>query len=427
MRTLPLSSKKGVDPKNYRPVSLTSLVSKVMEHVVCKELVCHLTDNNIISHLQHGFQQGLSCTTQLISAIHDWASVLNTHGQVDAIFLDFAKAFDSVPYERLLAKAKFYGIRGKALALLRAFLVGRRQCVVMNGSCSGWSPVVSGVPLGTVLGPILFLLFINDLPAGIESNFELFADDISIPADHGILQQDLRALEAWAKRWQLSFVPQKCYAMSITLKRMPLTASYTLCGSVLEGVGLQKYLGVLITCTLSWHKQAEEVKTKATRVLNILQRSISSCSPAVKARAYSCLVRPIVECASVAWSPHTQRDIKAVESVPRRAARFVLNDYTRKTSVAAMLESVGWDSFERRRLIQDMMTFYNINFHGFKISFPADIHTKESSHATRAATKNIHQFFCPINNINAHKYSFLSVLYLSGTRYPRPFSVNVVL
>ena len=257
MRTLPLSSKKGVDPKNYRPVSLTSLVSKVMEHVVCKELVCHLTDNNIISHLQHGFQQGLSCTTQLISTIHDWASVLNTHGQVDAIFLNFAKAFDSVPYKRLLAKAKFYGIRGKALAWLRAFLVGRRQRVVVNGSCSGWSPVVSGVPRGIVLGPILFLLFINDLPTCIESNFKLFADNsvlyrpISIPPDHGILQQDLRALEAWAKRWQLSFAPQKCYAMSITLKRMPLTASYTLCGSVLEDVGLQTYLGVFITCTLS--------------------------------------------------------------------------------------------------------------------------------------------------------------------------------
>ena len=165
---------------------------------------------------------------------------------------------------------------------------------------------------------------------------------------------------------------QKCSVMSITLKRMPLTAS------VLEGMALQKYLGVFITCTLSWHKQAEEVKSKATTVLNILQRSISSCSPAVKARAYSCLVRPTIEYASVAWSPHTQRDIKAVESVQRRAARFFLNDYTRESSVAAMLESVGWDSLERRRLIQDMMMFYSINFHGVRISFPADIHTKDN-------------------------------------------------
>ena len=164
----------------------------------------------------------------------------------------------------------FYGIRGKALAWLGAFLVGRRQRVVVNGSCSAWSPVVSGVPQGTVPGPILILLFINDLPAGIESNIKLFADDnvlyrpISTPAGHAVLQQDLRALEAWAKRWQLPFAPQKCYGMSITLKRMPLTASYTLFGSVLEGVVLKKYLGVFITCTLRWHKQAEEVKTKAT-------------------------------------------------------------------------------------------------------------------------------------------------------------------
>ena len=247
--------KKGhrADPKNYRPVSLTSLTSKIIEHIVCKQICHHLSANSAIYCHQHGFQKGISCETQLISIIHEWASILNVHGQVDGIFLDFEKAFDSVPHERLLLKARFYGITGKLHYWLRDFLSGSRQRVVVNGSSSKWSLVLSGVSQGTVLGPILFLLFINDLPSGISSSVKLFADDsvlfrhIRTPADQHILQHDLAHLEEWAFTWQMNFSPSKCYKMSITLKRQPYPFTYVLNGTPLEGVTSQKYLGVHIS------------------------------------------------------------------------------------------------------------------------------------------------------------------------------------
>ena len=241
---------------------------------------------------QHDFRRGLSCETQLVSVIHEWSKILDTHGQVDIIFLDLAKAFDSVPHERPLLKASYYGIRGKLHTWLRCFLTERKQRVVVNGTSSDWSAVSSGVPQGTVLGPVLFLLYINDLPNSISSTVKLFADDsvvyrqIQRVGDHSILQQDLFNLEQWASLWQMNFAPSKCYTLSVTLKKEPSLFTYSLCKSILEGVKLQKYLGVYITSSLSWAKQCEAVKKKAKRVLGVLQRSLSSCSESVKERAY---------------------------------------------------------------------------------------------------------------------------------------------
>jgi len=206
---------------------------------------------------QHGFRRGLSCETQLITVIYEWASVLNVHGQVDAVFLDLAKAFDSVPHERLLLKADYYGIRNKANIWLRSFLTGRSQRVVVNGCASSWSPVVSGVPQGTVLGPILFLMFINDLPTNITSSIKLFADDcvlyrpINSVGDQFALQRDLDQLEKWASTWQMKFAPTKCFVMSVTLENSPFQFRYFLCNVQLDGACHQKYLGVYITCTLA--------------------------------------------------------------------------------------------------------------------------------------------------------------------------------
>ena len=197
--------------------------------------------------------------------------------------------------------------------------------MVVNGASSKWAPVLSRVPQGTVVGPILFLLLINDLPSSVSSSVKLFADDsvlyrhIESSADHDKLQQDLLQLEEWAAMWQMNFAPSKCYIMSITLKRQPSSFSYTLCNTPLEGVTFQKYLGVSLKCT----KQAVEVKTKANKILGVLQRNSSSCSAVVKERAYLSLVRPVCEYSSVAWNPYTQKDIICVESAQRRVACFV--------------------------------------------------------------------------------------------------------
>ena len=159
---------------------------------------------------------------RLLAATHNWAEVLDRGGQTGVLFLDFSKAFDSVPHRRLLDKLRFYGIDGKHNSLISSLLQCRRQRVVINGASSSWAPVTSGVPQVTVIGPILFLIYINDIQRGISSQMRLFADDSIIyreirnNTDHTTLSDDLHRLDQWAEEWQMIFKPEKRYVMNIT-------------------------------------------------------------------------------------------------------------------------------------------------------------------------------------------------------------------
>ena len=176
-----------------------------MEHIILSHMSEHLSLNNILTDQQHGFREKFSCETQLISAGHDWAKGINPCRQTGEILLDFSKAFDCVPHQRLLAKVDFYGIRGKMLGWIKAFLSNRTQNVSVNGVLSSSRPVVSGVPQGSVLGPVLFILFINDISCSVQSKLRLFADDcvlyrkVVTHQDCLVLQQDFHRLFLWSK------------------------------------------------------------------------------------------------------------------------------------------------------------------------------------------------------------------------------------
>ena len=164
---------------NYRPVSLTCVPCKLLEHIVCSNIMAHLDEHKLLSEKQHAFRKWLSCETQLITVIDDWAKILDNQGQIDTFILDFEKAFDTPPHELLKTKlfTYIYGIGGRKKKSIDAFLCFRQHRVVVNGVKSDWAPVVSGVPQGTVLGPLLFSLHINDIMSDIESEIRLFADD----------------------------------------------------------------------------------------------------------------------------------------------------------------------------------------------------------------------------------------------------------
>ena len=260
--------KKGQksDPANYRPVSLTCICCKIMEHIVLGHIAKHLAANDIVIDNQHGFRERLSCETQLLEAINDFALNVNNSCQTDILFLDFSKAFDKVSHHKLLHNIDFYGIRGHTKKWIHGFVSDRMQQVSVNGKKSKVAKVLSGVPRGSVLGPVLFLLYINDITDGVKSTMRLFADDSMVyrcirnRADQISLHKDLQKVFEWAETWGMIFNVEKCTHLTITLKENPLQYDYFIDGKKIPQESSCKYLGITISKDLSWNLHAEYVR-----------------------------------------------------------------------------------------------------------------------------------------------------------------------
>ncbi len=353
-------------PENYRPVSLTCVCCKLFEHIVAKHILDHLDKHGLLTRLQHGFRRAHSCETQLLLTIHDLLNHRENKTQVDIAVLDFLKAFDTVPHERLLGKLTHYGINGQIHNWIRMFLTTRDQCVVVNGVKSSELSVDSGVPQGTVLGPLLFLLHINDLPDNVTSQVQLFADDcllyrpINSVADQNELQKDLDSLVKWGETWGMKFNAKKCNIMRMARSRTPLTRMYSLSGHILEEVNQAKYLGLTISNELTWSTHITITSHKANNTLAFLQRNLKSCPPKLKETAYISLVRSVMEYSATIWDPYLVKDINLLERVQRRAARFVKGDYSYRSSVTAMLQDLGWTNLADRRRDLRLALFYKV-------------------------------------------------------------------
>ena len=368
--------KKGrrCDPGNYRPISLTCILCKCLEHIVTRNVMTHLESNGILSNLQHGFRTHRSCETQLLLTTFDFAKALNQKKQTDAILLDFTKAFDRVAHQRLLHKLAYYGVTGHSLAWIKSFLSERKQSVVLDGVASAEIDVLSGVPQGTVLGPVLFLCFINDISDGISSNIKLFADDallyrtVETHEDTAKLQKDLTHLETWAKDWQMEFNAKKCFVLNITKKRRVYSHKYKLNNTELEIVHDHPYLGINIDDKLNWNAHVNKVCSKATRSLNFIKRNLKHCPQATRELSYFTYVRPQLEYATSVWNPSTVCNINALEKVNRCGARFVCNNYRQQASPTVMMKKLHWNNLQERRHINDLTQMHKISHCKYNIN-----------------------------------------------------------
>ena len=315
--------------------------------------------------------------------------------QVDTVILDFSKAFDTVPHRVLLHKLGHYGVRGQAQKWIAAFLHNRKQQVMVNGAVSAVADVASGVPQGTVLGPLLFLCIINDLPSHVTSSVRLFADDcllyrvIRSIADHIALQKDLDSLQKWAKTWGMKFNASKCYTLRVTRSKKPSQHFYQLMGLVLQEVEHNPYLGVMLQHNMKWSVHINRISGRANSTLAFLRRNLSRCPKQLKVTAYKSLVRAGLDYASVIWDPHTEKEIKQLETVQRRAARFVCSDYRRDSSVTNMLSELQWESLQQRRRTARLVLFHKVV--GGEVQVPHSHILQTNTNRTRAGARGLYQ------------------------------------
>ena len=359
--------KKGskYDPGNYRPVSLTSILCKIMESCVYDDAIDHLLTNQLLASSQHGFLRNKSCLTNLLQFLEVITEAVDNGDAVDLIYLDFAKAFDKVPRMRLISKLRAHGIEGKVLQWIKSWLTGRRQRVVLNGEYSEWINVLSGVPQGSVLGPLCFVIFINDIDDAVKDLVTIiskFADDTKIgQIIHGSdscnsLQTSLDNLHNWAKQWGMQFNSSKCKVMHVSSKKEGF--DYNMNGSILSTTSKEKDVGVIIHESLKPSLQCVEAARKANFVLGQISRAFHYRDRKIFINLYKKYVRVHLEFCAPAWSPWTQKDKDILEKVQQRAVKMV-SGLSSNTYEERLLE-IGLQSLEDRRKRLDMVQTFKI-------------------------------------------------------------------
>ena len=387
--------KKGSrsDPLNYRPISLTSVSCKAMERLVAKQLYSFLEEHLILDDSQYGFRPKRSVIDQLILT-YDYISYWYDLGMVvDLLLFDFAKAFDRVNHRVLLDKLYSIGIRGALLEWIRSFLCGRLMQVSIDGVLSSSKPVLSGVPQGSVLGPVLFIIFINHIGSELSSKYKMFADDMKLylhfnkcssnPAQFSdVVQRDINILSQTATSWGLKFAPGKSVHLQFARSRSQdnEVSTYYLDDLPIQKSKYHKDLGVTVETNLKYHKHISGIVGKAGGVASSLLRATVSRSPDFMLALLVTDIRPITDFCSPLWNLRYVGDLKQLESVQRRW-----------TAQISGMEGLSYDSRLRRldlysvkgRLLRyDLIYCYRI-FNGLCSLSPTDIFVMAADVGTR--------------------------------------------
>ena len=356
--------KKGSKDKaeNYRPVSLTSVIGKILEGIVKEHIVMHLDKYSLLNTTQHGFTSGRSCLSNLLVFLEHVTKELDEGNAVDLVYLDFAKAFDKVPYCRLFKKLEAHGVGGFILNWVKSWLSNRRQHVCIEGESSNWMDVTSGVPQGSVLGPVLFLIYINDLESNLVGKVSKFADDtklckgIKTDDDVECLRKDLDNLSLWSEDWQMKFNTEKCSV--IHLGRKNEKQDYHLCDKKLRASNKERDLGIITDENLNFSEQCNNAVRNANVILGMIKRTIQNKSKQIVIKLYKSLVRPKLEYCVQAWRPYLRKDIDKIEKVQHRATKMISD--IKKLSYHDRLHATNLITLEDRRIRGDLIETFKM-------------------------------------------------------------------
>jgi hypothetical protein len=359
--------KKGskLEAVNYRPVSLTSVCCKLMEGIVRDELMEYFYENKLISKQQHGFVKRRACVTNLLECQNIVSKSISEGNSVDVLYTDFSKAFDKVSHKKLIYKLTAYGVRGRMLSWVEAFLKGRRQCVVLGDVESDWEVVTSSVPQGSVLGPFLFVVYINDLPDCLLNECKMYADDnkviaINRPGLSNGLQLDINKTVEWCKTWSMSLNGSKCKVMHFG--KINSKGKYWIEEGgerqELEKTEVEKDLGVMVTIDGKCSAQVEAAVNKASWTLGRIRKTFRYFNINLFKKLYPSFVRPHLEFASSVWNTLNKREIRKIEGVQRRATGMVLE--LKGLEYVERLKRLKLTDMELRRKRGDLIQLYKI-------------------------------------------------------------------
>ena len=421
--------KKGSrsEPANYKPISLTSILCKLMEKMIKDELMQYLIKHNLINKQQHGFVYNKACNTNLLETMDTLTKLLADKESFDLLLLDFAKAFDKVAHKRLNLKLSGYGICGKLLAWLKAFLSGRKQRVILGEFVSEWVKVNSSVIQGSVLGPLLFILFINDLVDCIVNKSKLFADDTKVLAKtnnttESSLQKDINNILEWTNTWLMRLNLEKCKIMHFG-KKNPKT-NYTMKSYEseeliqIEKTESERDLGIQVSSNLKYDAQVSKSASKANTMLGILKRTFVTRNVDIWKKLYTTYVRPHLEFAVSAWNPYLIKDINTLEKVQQRATK--ISPAIKNLTYQNRLQVLKLTTLEKRRTRGDLIQ-------KFKIEKKIDIIEWENAPAValprggrrgqhkRELIKNCAQRYNFFNNRIASEWNALPEFVVSST------------
>ena len=352
------SRNKSVD---YRQVSLTSVICKLLETIITDHMMDFLIKHKLINPSQHGFLKARSCLTNLLCFFEEITKWVDEGSPVDVIYLDFQKAFDEVPHQRLIPKLKSHGMGNSIINWIEQWLNDRRQRVVVDGEVSSWKPVLSGVPQGSVLGPILLLVFVNDLEEGVTDNILKLQMTLNYSEKlrklgGGKLQDDIDKLVRWSEKWQMLFNFGKCKCLHTGPGNIGM--NYEMGGTILSKTVKEKDLGVSMNANMKVSEQCRIAASKGNQILGMIRRNITYKENSLIVPLYKAIVRPHLAYCIQALSPYLRKDIDMFEKIQRMATKLIPG--LRYLTYEERLKECGLTTLETRRLRGDQIEVFKI-------------------------------------------------------------------
>ena len=399
---------------NYRPISLLPIFGKIFEKIIFNRIYNFLSEENLLNNNQSGFRPSDSCVNQLLSITHETYETFDCNPtlEVRSVFLDISKAFDKVWHEGLLYKLKSMGISGKLIKLLENYLSNRLQRVVLNGQTSPWRPVLAGVPQGSILGPLLFLIYINDLPNRLKSNVKLFADDTSLftivkdkNESANILNNDLSLISRWAYGWKILFNPDpKKPAQEVIFSRKKQSHSHpiiSLNNIPVESASYQKHLGIILDEKLNFKQHIDNAILKINKGMSVIKKLRYSLPRKSLVTIYKAFLRPLIDYGDIIYDqPQNESVCEKLESVQYKAA-LAITGAIQGTSREKIYQELGLESLKNRRWYKRLCCMFKIMNEEAPKYLTNMIPKGQQTIVTR--NSNIPTFYC---RTDCFKYSF---------------------